>query len=108
MCCDSPFKKICGFIIDLYRKNKPAISLEAILSSDINTDNETFFSMGWILATVTEHIFADSPSNINDCSVSILANLKVDKCLTTILSQTNTKYKQLDNDLAAMLKQFIV
>ena len=63
MCPKNPYKKICDTIITLYKEFDENIALESIVNSDFRGSNEECYPLGWIFATLIDHIYEANKTN---------------------------------------------
>ena len=78
MCTTNPYKKLCEIVVELYKKYDSNISLEGIVNSDFQGNTEEFYPLGWIFATLIDHIYEDN-NNTNTGLASLRAKFQRDK-----------------------------
>ena len=103
ICSKNPYRKICETIIKLYTKAEEDISLEGIMNSDFQGSNEDFYPLGWILATLIDHVYENN--NVSETGIAILrAKYQHDKNTIDALQNCPPKVLQLSNNLDLLLQ----
>ena len=102
MCANSPYKKICDKIITLYKEYDDNMALESIINSDFRGSYEEFYPLGWIFATLIDHVYEANKTN-NTGIVGLKAKYQRDINTINSMENCSQKLKNLKRSLGKML-----
>ena len=104
ICHRNPLKKVCEAVIDLFKESDDFVSLENIVHMNISAEDSIVFSLGWILATVTDHIYTRKAGEVPQLEV-LICTFKHN--LTTFKKfSAQTKYNHIIRHLSLLINMF--
>ena len=95
MCKYSPLEPITRLLIETIRESQPGITLDKITQFDIETDIETTYTFGTILATILDYFFKNKKTGKNLQAESLEIELNYIK-------------KMHENHINSRLKQVLI